>query len=115
MSRRQNPTSQSDRKVYSEFGAPQESAALSRPDPPPSAQTLKIQASRQGRKGKTVTLISGFEIQPASLTSLAKQLKAQCGTGGTAKDNTIEIQGDHCQKLTQALEKLGYPVKRVGG
>lgn len=107
--------SKGDRQIYREFGAAPEPSALSRPDPPPSAQTLKIEVSRKGRKGKTVTVISGFQVQAATLTSLVKQLKAQCGTGGTAKENAIEIQGDHCQTLIQALEKLGYRVKRAGG
>ena len=112
---KRNQKQKGDRKVYHEFGNPQASPAVSRPDPPPSAQTLKIQVSRKGRKGKTVTVISGFQVQAATLSSLAKQLKAQCGSGGTAKENTIEIQGDHCQTLIPALEKLGYRVKRAGG
>ncbi|NET37956.1 MAG: translation initiation factor [Cyanothece sp. SIO1E1] len=108
---------QGDRVVYSEFGHTNNSAATERavPELPPNQQNLKVQASRKGRKGKTVTVISGFQLQPESLASLAKQLKAQCGTGGTVKDNTIEIQGDHAQKLVQLLIKLGYKAKISGG
>lgn len=105
-----------DRTVYSEFGSSQ-NAAFQRavPDLPPNQQNLRIQASRKGRKGKTVTVISGFQSNPETLTALAKKLKAQCGTGGTVKDGDIEIQGDHAQKLLQLLVDLGYKAKISGG
>lgn len=103
-----------DRAVYSEFGGSQPNA-LARPDLPTSEQKLTVQASRKGRKGKTVTVVSGFQTSAAQLTKLAKTLKSQCGSGGTVKDQTIEIQGDHSQKLAEALKKLGYPVKISGG
>jgi translation initiation factor 1 len=76
---------------------------------------LKVQASRKGRKGKTVTVISGFQTQQETLTKLLKQLKNQCGTGGTVKDDTLEIQGDHTQKLVEVLIQLGYKAKISGG
>ena len=105
-----------DRIVYSEFGNAN-SAALQRgvQELPPNQQNVRVQASRKGRKGKTVTVISGFQLKPDSLTALAKQLKAQCGSGGTAKDNTIEIQGDHAQKLVNLLVEKGYRAKISGG
>ncbi|NCJ07304.1 translation initiation factor [Synechococcales cyanobacterium C] len=102
-----------DQLAYREFG--ESSPATTRPDPPPNQQNLTIQASRKGRKGKTVTVISGFQVQPATLSRLAKTLKSQCGSGGTAKDNKIEIQGDHRQMLVQVLSGLGYAVKVSGG
>ncbi|MEO0373341.1 MAG: translation initiation factor [Cyanobacteria bacterium P01_A01_bin.17] len=108
---KQNPAT--DRAVYSEFGG-SEPDALSRPDPPTSEQKLTVQASRKGRKGKTVTVVNGFQTSAAKLTELAKKLKSQCGSGGTVKDQTIEIQGDHSQKLAESLKKLGYPVKISG-
>lgn len=108
---------QKDRVVYSEFGSKDNQAAFERasPDLPPNQQNLKVQASRKGRKGKTVTVVSGFQSKPETLAALLKQLKAQCGAGGTVKDNEIEIQGDHAQKLAQALSQVGYKVKISGG
>ncbi|HAA29513.1 MAG TPA: translation initiation factor [Cyanobacteria bacterium UBA8553] len=103
--------------VYREFGPGSNPAAVERgiQELPPNQQNLRIQASRKGRKGKTVTLISGFQTKPETLTNLLKQLKTQCGTGGAVKDDTLEIQGDHTQKLLQILIQLGYKAKISGG
>lgn len=104
------------RVVYREFGNADNSAALERgvPNLPPERQNLKIQASRKGRKGKTVTIISGFETSEENLNQLLKKLKTQCGSGGTIKDNTLEIQGDHREKIMQLLLQLGYKAKISG-
>ncbi|MFB2644738.1 translation initiation factor [Raphidiopsis sp. BLCC-F218] len=105
-----------NRTVYREFGN-DPSEALERPVPeiPPNQQNIRIQATRAGRKGKTVTLISGFKNKQENLINLLKQLKNQCGTGGTLKENEIEIQGDHKQKILEILLKLGYKAKISGG
>lgn len=111
-----NPFERGDRRVYSEFGNTQsEALARGTPDLPPNQQQVRVQTSRKGRGGKTVTVISGFQHKPETLAALAKQLKAQCGTGGTVKDDTIEIQGDHTQKLVELLVAKGYQAKRSGG
>jgi translation initiation factor 1 len=106
-----------DRLVYSEFGGDRHNAATERavPDLPPQQQQVRIQVSRKGRGGKTVTVISGFQSKPETLMALLKKLKAQCGTGGTVKDQTLEIQGDHAQKLLDLLLKAGYKAKISGG
>ena len=110
-------TTEGKRIFYSEFGNVDNSAALQRgvAEVPPNQQNLKIEASRKGRGGKTVTVISGFQEKPETLATLAKQLKAQCGTGGTVKENEIEIQGEHKQKLLEIITKLGYKAKISGG
>ncbi len=107
----------SDRTVYSEFGTASNADALARgtPDLPPNQQNLRIQATRKGKGGKTVTVITGFQVSEEALAALLKQLKSQCGSGGTAKDNELEIQGDHKQKLLEILVKLGYKAKISGG
>jgi translation initiation factor 1 len=105
-----------NRVVYSEFGAANaEATERATPDLPPAQQNLRVQASRKGRKGKTVTVITGLQASEAALTDLLKQLKSQCGAGGTVKEDAIEIQGDHTQKLVQVLIKLGYKAKISGG
>lgn len=104
-----------DRSVYVEFGSVPNDHVMERPDVPASQQILKIQASRKGRKGKTVTVITGFQLSAKSLQALSKKLKGHCGTGGTVKDLSIEIQGDHRPKIQAFLDKLGYQTKISGG
>ena len=105
------------RIVYQEFGATDNSEALARavPNLPPHQQDLRIQATRSGRKGKTVTVITGFKHSPEALSKLLKKLKNQCGSGGTMKNDCLEIQGDHKQKLLETLTSLGYKAKISGG
>lgn len=74
---------------------------------------VRIMRDRKGRGGKTVTMITG--IPSESIDALAQQLKKLCGSGGAVKDDTIEIQGDHCEKVQARLTELGYKVKRAGG
>ena len=105
------------RVVYSEFGNADTTDALKRavPDLPPNQQSLRVEASRAGRKGKTVTIIRGFQASQETLTELLKTLKAHCGAGGTLKENELELQGDHKQKIVEFLLKLGYKAKGSGG
>ena len=76
---------------------------------------IRIRREVKGRKGKTVTVIYGFQPNQVDLKTLAKQLKQQCGTGGTAKDDMIVIQGDHREKLMKLLKAQGHKVKLSGG
>ena len=107
----------SNRIAYQEFGNVDNSSALERAvlDLPPNQQDLRIQATRSGRKGKTVTVVTGFQHKPETITKLLKKLKSQCGSGGTVKDNSLEIQGDHKQKLLATLSELVYKAKISGG
>ena len=104
-----------DRTVYREFGLAD--GALERPieELNPQAHDLRIQSSRKGRGGKTVTVVTGFQLKPETLKKLLKTLKADCGTGGAVKENTLEIQGDHRAKLLSKLTQLGYRAKLSGG
>jgi len=76
---------------------------------------VRIQRETKGRKGKGVTIISGLGLAEKELKALAKTLKAKCGTGGTLREGTIEIQGDHRETLRAELEKKGWTVKLAGG
>ena len=77
-------------------------------DAEPANQTIRVTLDRKRRKGKTVTLLTGFALTPESLQKLATTLKKRCGSGGTAKDGEIEIQGDHAAVVTAELSRLGY-------
>ncbi|MES2316121.1 MAG: translation initiation factor Sui1 [Pseudomonadota bacterium] len=76
---------------------------------------VKVSRQTKGRGGKSVTLVSGVALAPDALAVLGKQLRTACGCGGTVKDGVIEVQGDHCEKVMEALKKQGYSPKRVGG
>ena len=76
---------------------------------------LRVLRETKGRGGKSVTLVRGLGLDAAALGALGKQIKAACGSGGTAKDGVIEVQGDHVATVMAALIKLGYAVKRAGG
>jgi len=103
--------------VYREFGSVDNKAAFERssPDLPPAQQSLRVQVTRSGRKGKTVTVITGFQTSQEILNQLLKQLKTQCGSGGTVKEQILELQGTHKEKVVQILTQLGYQVKISGG
>jgi translation initiation factor 1 len=75
---------------------------------------VRVGRETQGRKGKGVTVISGVALDSAALAALAAELKRKCGSGGTVKDGTIEIQGDHRDALVRELETRGWKVKRAG-
>ena len=85
------------------------------PEPTETDGIVRIRRETKGRKGKGVTTLSGFDLNPGALKQLAKQLKQHCSTGGAIKDGVIEIQGDHREKLKIELEKRDFKVKLAGG
>ena len=76
---------------------------------------VRVSRESKGRGGKTVTLVKGLALDATALALLGKQLRGACGSGGTVKDGVIEIQGDHCDLVMEALKKQGYQPKRTGG
>ena len=77
---------------------------------------VEIRRTTAHRGGKTVTVVSGFVgIGLPEKEKLAKAMQKACGTGGTVKEGTIEIQGDHAERLVQVLKAKGFDVKRSGG
>ncbi len=97
-------------------------ANLSQPKPrgpgrslPPQQQTIRVMLDKKKRKGKIVTVAAGFQLSAPDLKALEKRLKQDCGAGGTGKADSIEVQGNHRDKIMAKLSSLGYKVKRVGG
>lgn len=79
----------------------------------PAKQRLMVSLDTKHRAGKAVTLVSGFVGTLADLEALGKEVKNQCGTGGSVKDGEIIVQGDHRNKVIQWLSTRGYGVKNT--
>jgi translation initiation factor 1 len=99
--------------VYStEGGRVREEKVRPQPSGPPNDGIVRVGRTTAGRKGKTVTLITG--LPPGDLEAVTRELKRLCGSGGAAKDGVAEIQGDHRQKIADHLGTR-YRVKLTGG
>lgn len=79
---------------------------------PAAQQKLRIRLETKQRAGKAVTLVTGFTGTGDDLSNLGKQLKNHCGTGGSAKDGEIIVQGDQRDKVLQWLLKNGYSASK---
>jgi translation initiation factor 1 len=102
---------------WQEFSRPESLSrpAASAPATPRAQQRVRVQRTKAGKGGKTVTLISGLEVCRDEALALLKQLKASAGTGGALKDGVIELQGDQVGAALAALEREGFRPKQAGG
>jgi translation initiation factor 1 len=74
-------------------------------------KTVRVSLETKGRKGKSVTLVSGLQHNPRTLEEIARALKQFCGSGGTVKDGVIEIQGDQRARVSEKLRDMRYTVR----
>jgi translation initiation factor 1 len=70
-----------------------------------------VRIATEIRRGKTVTLISGFQHNPRTMKEIAKSLKEKCAAGGTVKGNVIELQGDQRERASAELVRMNYDVR----
>ncbi len=82
---------------------------------PPQQQTVYLHRDSKGRGGGVMTLVKNMALSEDDMKDLAKKLKHLCGSGGTIKEGVIEIQGEHREKIAEALKEMGYKVKIAGG
>jgi translation initiation factor 1 len=106
-----------ERLVYS-TGAGRVAPAREEPKAPPGERGnkggIRLRLDRRA-SGRVVTLVSGLPGTAADVAALARELRASCGTGGTVRDDTIELQGDHRDKVEAELVRRGLKSKRAGG
>jgi translation initiation factor 1 len=76
---------------------------------------VRIGREKQGRGGKTVTVVRGLDLDDAALAALGQRLRSACGAGGCVKDGAVEVQGDHAERIMAWLAAQGFRVKRTGG
>ena len=83
---------------------------LAAPRIPPSDQIARLAVEKR-KKGKLVTVIRGLPAVGNDLPALLSRLQSQCGAGGTIQDDSLEIQGEHVERIRAALSEWGYRVK----
>jgi translation initiation factor 1 len=97
-------------------GPPQRSRPPAGREAAPKADgVVRVWLERKGRNGKPVSIVRGLAVDKMKLDDIASRLKRVCGTGGSAKDGEIIIQGDHRARIAVELERNGLRVKLAGG
>jgi len=102
------------RIAWSSNGSPPEPKGKAAATPPSQGRT-RVRLERQGRGGKVVSVVENLPGHPERIAALASTLKARCGAGGTVKGRTIEIQGDHRERIVLALAEQGIEAVKAGG
>jgi translation initiation factor 1 len=76
----------------------------------PESQTVRLMVEKR-KKGKVVTVLRGLSAEGNDLSDVLRRLKSACGSGGTLKDDVIELQGDHIKRAGELLRAMGYRVR----
>jgi translation initiation factor 1 len=108
-------TQENHRLVWSSHPKPLPVAQPEAVGLPPAGQRVLVRRETQGRKGKTVTALWGFQASPRQLDALGTALRKALGTGGAAKDARVEIQGDKVDAVLRWLTERGYKAVKAGG
>lgn len=103
------------RKVYSTTDGDLRKARDPREKQRLASDKVRVRREVGGRKGKTVTTVTGVPLRDAELKALAGRLKKRCGVGGAVKDGVIELQGDHREAVVELLRADGHTVVISGG
>lgn len=85
------------------------------PAAPAGDGVARVTREKQGRGGKTVTVVRGLPVPADDLVALGKRLRTACGAGGTVRDGVLEVQGDHAERVVAWLQAAGHAAKRSGG
>jgi translation initiation factor 1 len=101
--------------VWSSHPQPQQPAAEEPGGLPPKGQRVNVRREVQGRNGRTVTALWGFQSSDRQLAELGTALKKALGVGGSAKDGRVEVQGDKVALVLAWLQKQGYKPVKAGG
>jgi translation initiation factor 1 len=80
-------------------------------EPLPARIIAKLRLEKQGRGGKSVTVLFDLPDNAEFLTELATALKKSCGTGGTVRPGVVELAGDVRERVRPLLLARGYTVK----
>jgi len=75
----------------------------------------RVRREVKGRRGKTVTTVTGIPLHGAELLALVKEMKQRIGGGGSLKDGVVILQGDHCDTVIKLLKEKNIDAKRSGG
>lgn len=82
-------------------------------DSPRQKRELHVVLDKKGRKGKTATIVDGFELPDEEVAAIAAKLKQRLGTGGSVRGGEILVQGDKCVAVVEALRALGFKARRI--
>jgi translation initiation factor 1 len=70
------------------------------------SQQIRVYVDRR-RFGKFVTIVEG--IDEAEGKQITSKLKSKLACGGTYKNDEVELQGDHRDRVKEILIKEGFP------